>query len=144
MITDYNKELKESGFWWMFTPMAVVLLIVCFFKGCETPAMAQTIEASWYSVQSLKKEGTWSYSHGRMANGHIFRDTELTCATRLFPLDSMVHIVNLGNNRSVNAVVTDRIGKRFGKTRIDLSRSAFSKIADLRKGLIKITVRRIQ
>jgi rare lipoprotein A (peptidoglycan hydrolase) len=44
----------------------------------------------------------------------------------------------------VDVKVTDRIGKRFGKTRIDLSISAFRAIANLNIGLINVEVERIK
>ncbi len=100
---------------------------------------AENIHASWYSVQSLKKEGTFKTSHGVMANGQIFKDENLTCATRLFPLGTKIKIININNGKSVIVKVTDRIGKRFAHKRIDLSKSAFEKIANLKEGIIPIT-----
>lgn len=114
----------------------VVVLLFCF-SGC---AVANEIQASWYSVDSLKKEGTWAYSHGRMANGRIFDENALTCATRLYPLGTKLIITNLNNNKSVIVTVTDRIGKRFARSRIDLSKGAFQEIASLKDGVIPIRV----
>jgi rare lipoprotein A len=103
-------------------------------------ALIITLIASWYSTASLKAEGTYSYSKGRMANGQQFSDNNLTCATRLYPLGTILVVTNVDNGKSVTVKVTDRISKRFAQTRIDLSRRAFSEIADLNKGLIKATV----
>ncbi len=103
---------------------------------------ANTLQGSWYSVQSLKKEGTYAYSKGVMANGRVFKDSEMTCATRLYPLGTKLIITNLDNNKSILVVVTDRIGKRFAKTRIDLSKGAFMRIANIKDGLINISVKR--
>ncbi len=98
------------------------------------------LKASWYSTDSLKKEGTWSYSNGIMANGQRFNDKALTCACRLYPLGTKLKITNLKNGQSVIVTVTDRIGKRFANSRIDLSQGAFSRIANLKEGLIIIRV----
>ena len=120
----------------------ILITIICLLMlhGC---ANAQELTASWYSVASLKQEGTWRYSHGRMANGHIFNDNAYTCATRLFPLGSLLRVKSNTTGYSVRVRVTDRIGKRFAKTRIDLSKIAFEKIANLNQGLIKVKVEAI-
>jgi len=43
-------------------------------------------------------------------------------------------------NKAACDRVPDRIGKRFAKSRIDLSKRAFSEIANLKLGIIPITV----
>jgi rare lipoprotein A len=75
-----------------------------------------------------------------MANGRIFVDGAYTCATRLYPLDTMLRITNTLNHKFVVVKVTDRISKRFAQTRIDLSKSAFAQIASLEQGVIPISV----
>ena len=108
---------------------------------CSTlPTTPSNLIASWYSIESLKTEGTYKYSKGVMANGEIFKDEESTCATRLFPLGQYIKVTNLNNGKSVIVKVTDRVGKRFAKTRVDLSKSAFSKIATLKEGIVKVKV----
>ncbi len=123
--------------------VGALLGIMLLLGGCnQDPVWAEeiTLKASWYSVESLKKEGTYKYSKGVMANGKLFRDNDFTCANRLYPLGSVLRITNLENGRSVIVRTTDRIGKRFGKTRIDLSRMAFNSISELSKGIIPIKV----
>ena len=119
--------------------VAITLCIMLMLHGC-----AWAMTASWYSVESLKKEGTWAYSHGRMANGHIFSDNGFTCATRLFPLGSTLRVYLDLSKTYVDVKVTDRIGKRFAHKRIDLSKAAFAKLADLNTGIIHVSVRRVQ
>lgn len=119
----------------------VVGVMLLMLHGC---ADAQELTASWYSVESLKQEGTWAYSNGRMANGNIFSDSKYTCATRLYPLGTLLDIYNPISHKGVVVKVTDRIGKRFAKTRIDLSKKSFESIARLDNGLIKVNVQRIR
>ncbi len=116
---------------------------LCLIKGCVvTPAPAEeiTLKASWYSVQSLKKEGAYKYSKGVMANGEIFKENDFTCATRLYKLGSVLNITNLANGKTVQVRVSDKIGKRFATKRIDLSKGAFSQIANLKQGIISVKV----
>jgi rare lipoprotein A len=101
------------------------------------------LQASWYNQASLIKEGTWKHGERRMANGERFTNG-YTCATRLYPLGSILRIQNNANRKTVTVRVTDRIGKRFAKTRIDLSQRAFTEIADCKQGTIPIKVERIR
>lgn len=125
--------------------LAGILATLIFYGVVIGVAGADEIQASWYSVDSLKKEGTWKNGkEQRMANGDRFSDNGLTCASRMFPLGAKLDITNLRNGRSVQVVVTDRIGKRFAKTRIDLSKAAFKRIADLKEGVVKVRIKRIK
>jgi rare lipoprotein A len=120
--------------------MIISVAIASIVNTCE----AKELTASWYSVESLKKEGTWKKSKGRCADGSMFRDSNLTCATRLWPLGTKLQVRNKKNEKSVIVKVTDRIGKRFANTRIDLSESAFKKIAYPSEGLVKVEVKEVQ
>lgn len=122
---------------------AVLLLFfwLFIFWAITRPARAATIlTASWYSEESLRKEGTWKTSSGIMANGLKFDETDYTCATRLYPLGTIIKITNPKNQKTVYCEVTDRIGKRFAETRIDLSKAAFQKIAALNDGLVQVII----
>jgi hypothetical protein len=124
-----------------------ILTVICLIMGFfHPPAHAETIplKASWYSVESLKKEGTWKYSKGVMANGKQFNENDLTCACRISPLGSYLRITNTKNGRMVIVKVTDRIGKRFATTRVDLSKLAFSRIAKLEDGVVAVKVEVMQ
>lgn len=114
-----------------------LITAMCFLAS---PAYGMELTASYYSVESLKKEGTWEYSHGQMANGKYFDETAYTCACRAFPLGTRLKVTNKATGKYIVVVVTDRIGKRFAQTRIDLSKAAFAKIANLRDGLAKVEV----
>ena len=102
---------------------------------------AERLIASWYSRASLIKEGTWKDGkEKRMANGKPFSDFGLTAACRLYPLGSRVMVTNVANGKTVCVTITDRIGKRFAQTRIDLSQYAFSRIADCKQGIVPVTI----
>jgi rare lipoprotein A len=130
----------------ILTLISILLLILLH------PALASAtgkkkippLHASWYSIQSLKDEGTYKHSKGVMANGKIFNDNALTCATRLYPLGSVLRITALNSGHSVVVRVTDRIGIRFARTRVDLSKGAFREIANLKQGIISVKVERIK
>jgi len=124
----------------------ILLITIYTLAALTTFSRAQHIPqpayltASYYSVSSLHKDGQWKLTKGIMSNGKLFNENDYTCATRFFPCGSILHIKNLSNGKSVIVKVTDKIGKRSAKTRIDLSRAAFARIANLRQGIVKVKV----
>ena len=78
-----------------------------------------------------------------MANGRQFNPDKLTAASWFFDFGTKVVVTH--KNRSVVVEITDRGPKKHlvneGR-KIDLSRAAFAKLADLDLGLITVTVRK--
>lgn len=82
--------------------------------------------------------------HGRKsADGSIFNQNKLTGASNVYKLGSLVTVKNKKNGKSVTVKITDRLGKKYGH-RIDLSKSAFKSIADLKTGLVDVEVHEIK
>ena len=95
---------KNKAFYLAVMSAAMVLAI-------NTCYATITLKATWYSVESLHRDGQWNITHGRCADGSIFKDEVFTCATRLFPLGTRVLIISRQDpRRSVIVCVTDRIG----------------------------------
>ena len=93
--------------------------------------------ASWYSQADPAVLRT-------TANMEIFDDTDLTCAIWDVPFNTRIKATNLSNGKSVIVRVNDRgPAKRLVKEGriIDLSKKAFSEIADLNNGLIPIEIK---
>lgn len=100
--------------------------------------------ASWYSEESCRREFGKKWD-GRMANNEIFDENAYTAAIWNYPFGTILKVTNLDNNLSVQVVVKDRgPAKKLVKRGriIDLSKSAFAKIADLREGLVKVKIER--
>lgn len=98
--------------------------------------------ASYYTVRSCKREGT---SGVRTATGERYNENALTCATRDRSLfGKWIKVTNLENGKSISVRVND-FGpnkKLFKKGRIiDLSKGAFSKLASLKKGVIRVSLK---
>jgi len=100
--------------------------------------------ASWYSYASCKKEGT---SGIYTASGEKFDENAYTCAIWGVSFGTILKVTNLANNLSVEVRCNDRgPAKRLVKKgRIcDLSKGAFSKIADLQSGIIQVSIQKIK
>jgi rare lipoprotein A len=89
--------------------------------------------ASWYSE-------TDPGINLHTANGEIFDDGKLTCASWNHSFGTLLKVTNLKNGKSVVCRVNDRgPNKRLGRL-IDLTITAFRRIADSRSGLIRVAV----
>ena len=81
--------------------------------------------------------------HGRKtASGVIYDKNKLTCASNTHKLGTKLKVTNTQNNKSVVVTVTDRGG--FSKVTIDLSKKAFSTIAELKRGIINVTIKEVK
>ena len=94
-------------------------------------------KVGWYSVESWLREG----SSGIMANGEQLNDDDYVCACWHLDFNTKVEFTNISNGKSVIAICKDRgPNKRLVKKgrQFDLSKAAFSEIAELKEGVIII------
>lgn len=107
--------------------------------GSPSIGQGATGTASYYTRASCLREGT----SGVMANGKELDDNENTCATWGYPFGTRLDVRNLENGKVVSVEVTDRgpNKKLYKKGRIiDLSKRAFSQLALLEQGIIKVEI----
>lgn len=114
----------------------VAILIIC------TTAHAE-MKASWYSEAALKRDGQWGITKGVTASGQLFSDNLLTAASWDWPLGTKVKVTRTDKKAFVVVVVNDRTARRFKGKRIDLSKAAFMQLASLERGLVPVTIERI-
>ncbi len=108
-------------------------------------SLAWVILAHALAVSATGEVASWyGYEHaGRtMANGQPFDPQRMTCASWHHPLGSKVKVSTA--KRSVIVTVTDRGPATWTGANIDLSRRAFSMLAPLNRGHIRVTVKRIR
>jgi len=89
--------------------------------------------ASWYKQEDPG-------INFRTANGELFNNARMTCALWHFPFKTRLKITNPADGKSVVCVVNDRGPAKHVGRKIDLSRAAFAKISQLRRGLVKVSV----
>lgn len=91
--------------------------------------------ASWYGGKF----------HGRTtASGEKFNKWAMTAASNSHKMGTKLLVTNKANGKSVVVKVNDTGGfKKYGRT-LDLSRGAFAKIANINKGVIKVTIKPIK
>jgi rare lipoprotein A (peptidoglycan hydrolase) len=131
----------KIGIWIVLGVVFMLLIMLPFFIDWAhaeqvTPSAGY---ATWYSVASCLREGT----SGIMANGRRLNDEAFTCASWYYRFGTRLLVRNLSNGKSCVVVVSDRgPAKRLVKKGkiIDLSKVAFSSIAELKKGVISVEV----
>ena len=100
-----------------------------------------------FSFTFAQRSGTASFYHDkydgrRVANGSIFKQSGFTCASNVHKMGTMLRVTNKENGKSVIVKVTDTGGFRLPRI-VDLSKAAFSQIASLKQGLVKVLVQEI-
>lgn len=75
----------------------------------------------------------------KTASGERLDNNAMTAAHRSLPFGTEVAVKNLANGKSVRVRINDRGPFARGRV-IDLTRAAFSRIASLDKGVVKVEV----
>ncbi len=88
--------------------------------------------ASWYGPELAGRP---------TASGEPFNPAAMTAASWSYPFDTLLEVTNLVDGRAVIVRVNDRGPARRLNRLIDLSQSAFARIADLEQGLVRVRVR---
>lgn len=75
----------------------------------------------------------------RTANGEIFDQKKLTCASNVLPLGTWIKVTNLRNGRSVVVKINDRIHPKM-KRIVDLSKAAAQRLGYVSRGLTRVKI----
>ena len=114
---------------WLIGGLILFWLFSATAKG-ETVTMEGL--ASWYGGGEKLNKYT--------ASGDVFDPNGLTCAIWDIPFGTYLRVTSLDTGYSILVRVNDRgPARRLGRL-VDLSRRAFSEIAPLKEGLIKVKV----
>ena len=79
-----------------------------------------------------------SFVGSRMANGKVYQHSKMVAAHPSLPLGTRVKVTNRRNARSVVVTISDRC-----RCSIDLSKSAFGRIAKHRQGRVPVRITRL-
>jgi len=93
--------------------------------------------ASWYGGGEKLNKYT--------ANGDVFNPEAFMCASWHYEFGTDLRVTNLANGKSIFVRCNDRgPSRKYPERIIDLTKAAFQQIADLRVGLINVTVEVIE
>ena len=125
----------------VYASPALCCAFVLFLHGCA----GHTSYKPHPELRGYKETGMASYYakklHNRKtASGEALNNSSMTAAHKTLPFGTEVMVQNLNNGKSVKVRINDR--GPFVKGRIiDLTRTAFSRIASLDKGVVKVEIR---
>lgn len=90
-------------------------------------------------IDNISKASYYGKEHHgkRTASGQLFDMNKLTAAHRSLPFGTKVLITNVDNGKSVIVVINDR-GPFVKSREFDLSKAAFEKISNIKKGVTSI------
>ncbi|MGY3925012.1 septal ring lytic transglycosylase RlpA family protein [Aeromonas jandaei] len=117
------------------------LLFVCLLLAACSSRYDESHGGSWrgYSETGYASYYGDRYHGKKTASGELYRNNLNSAAHMELPFGSMVRVTNLANGKSVVVKVNDRGAFKSGRI-IDLSKSAFGSIANIRDGIIKVKV----
>lgn len=95
-----------------------------------------------HGLLSIEQSGIASYysdkMHGqRTANGEVYDKNALTAAHPSLPFGSLVRVVNLSNNRSVDLRINSR-ASHSNRRLLDVSKQAAKQLGFVQAGLAKV------
>jgi rare lipoprotein A len=112
--------------------------VVTGLAGVPQPKLAVPAAGS---VETVLESGDCKasfYEYGQLtASGEAFNPDDLTAANRDLPFNSLVRVTNPANGQSVVVRINDR-GPYYGDRCLDLSRGAFTAIADAGQGVVDV------
>jgi rare lipoprotein A len=121
------------------TKLTAILLLSASLASFSSVGLAKTER---HGFLSLEQSGVASYYsdklHGqRTANGEFYDKNALTAAHASLPFGSLVRVVNLSNNRSVELRINSRAHKA-NRRLLDVSKRAASELGFIQAGLAKV------
>lgn len=125
-----------------FVTLMVLLFLGGMFVGCgghQTGVVKSTgkVERGKASYYAMK------YQFRKTASGERFNNWGYTAAHRTLAFGTNVRVINRKNGKYVDVRINDRGPFVKGRV-IDLSRAAFAKIADIKRGVADVEVRVLQ
>ena len=116
------------------------VLLYFFVLGCSgAPAKK---DSNWlgYTESGIASYYAMKFQSRKTASGERYDKAKKTAAHKKLPFGTRVKVTNIKNGKSVIVKINDR--GPFVKGRIiDLSRSAFSSIANLNAGIIDVKIK---
>ena len=117
------------------------LCLLIFFTLVECSSLPEKRDSNWIGYTESGKASYYAmkFQSKKTASGEFYDRAKKTAAHKKLPFGTKVRVTNIENSKSVIVKINDR--GPFVKGRIvDLSSSAFSRIADLGAGVIEVKI----
>ena len=117
------------------------LCLLILFSLVECSSVPEKRDSNWIGYTESGKASYYAmkFQSKKTASGELYDRAKKTAAHKKLPFGTKVRVTNIKNSKSVIVKINDR--GPFVKGRIvDLSSSAFSRIANLDTGVIEVKI----
>jgi len=117
------------------------LCLLIFFILVECSSVPEKRDSIWIGYTESGKASYYAmkFQSKKTASGELYDSAKKTAAHKKLPFGTKVRVTNIKNSKSVIVIINDR--GPFVKGRIvDLSSSAFCRIANLGAGVIEVKI----
>jgi rare lipoprotein A len=107
----------------------------------ECSSVPEKRDSNWIGYTESGKASYYAmkFQSKKTASGELFDKAKKTAAHKKLPFGTKVRVTNVKNRKSVTVKINDRGPFVRGRI-VDLSSSAFSRIADLGAGIIEVKI----
>jgi rare lipoprotein A len=120
----------------------LLILLPLFLIACSSSQHSSNRASHYTTTQKAFGKASYyadKYQNRQTASGELFDQYKKTAAHKTLPFGTWVKVTNVNNSRSVVVRINDRGPFVRGRI-IDLSKSAFSAIENIRLGVIEVMV----
>jgi rare lipoprotein A len=117
----------------------LLILLTLSLVACSSQSPKQFRYSSAHQETGKASYYADKYQSRQTASGELFDQRANTAAHKTLPFGTRVKVTNVDNGRSVIVRINDRGPFVRGRI-IDLSKSAFSAIANTRAGVVRVVV----
>lgn len=120
-----------------------LILFTLFLSACSSIPVKSPSQVVGFTESGQASFYAMKYQFRQTASGERFNQFASTAAHKTLPFGSRVKVTNTANGKSIVVKINDR-GPFIKGRIIDLSRSAFSAIADTSLGVIPVAIEVIE
>jgi rare lipoprotein A len=123
----------------MFIKPLAPLLALLLLGACSSVALHSPEHLIGHTERGVASFYAAKYQFRKTASGERFNQLAKTAAHKSLPFGAKVKVTNLSNGKTVVVKINDR-GPFIKGRIIDLSRSAFARIADTSTGVVEVNI----
>ncbi|WP_133010899.1 septal ring lytic transglycosylase RlpA family protein [Marinomonas flavescens] len=116
--------------YWVFLSLILTACSTGAITRADSVGFEESGEATYYATK---------YQGRQTASGELFNQKAMTAAHKRLPFGTKVKVTNVANGKSVIVRINDR-GPFVSGRIIDLSKSAFQRIASTKHGVIDVDI----
>ncbi|MEL0635546.1 septal ring lytic transglycosylase RlpA family protein [Marinomonas sp. TI.3.20] len=116
--------------YWVFLSLILTACSTGAITRADSVGFKESGEATYYATK---------YQGRQTASGELFNQKAMTAAHKRLPFGTKVKVTNVANGKSVIVRINDR-GPFVSGRIIDLSKSAFQRIASTKHGVIDVDI----